>query len=115
MQEILNFYHISKKRYTSCIQGMTSEEKQKVEDILMKQKKLYEPGVFGVIFHWGLYSVPAFDDVASAKRRKIKNGSEWYQNRLYKTFRESNADKATKTYHETHYDDKLYSDFSLKL
>ena len=37
--------------------------------------------MFGLIFHWGLYSVPAFDCVLSAKRRRTQNGSEWYLRR----------------------------------
>ncbi len=37
---------------------------------------------FSIIFHWGLYSVPAFDDVISAEKRKIQNGAEWYLKRL---------------------------------
>lgn len=36
----------------------------------------------GVFVHWGLYSVPAFDSVASAQTRRIQNGSEWYAKRL---------------------------------
>src|SRR5690348_10575860 len=39
-------------------------------------------GNFGVMIHWGLYSVPAFDSVVSARRRHIQNGSEWYAKRL---------------------------------
>src|SRR5688572_13045483 len=35
-------------------------------------------GQVGVIVHWGWYSVPAYDSVASAKRRSTQNGSEWY-------------------------------------
>lgn len=35
-----------------------------------------------VIVHWGIYSVPAFDSVASGQLRTIQNGSEWYEKRL---------------------------------
>jgi alpha-L-fucosidase len=38
----------------------------------------------GVIFHWGLYSVPAFHQYP--KKPKIMNGSEWYLRRLKNPF-----------------------------
>jgi hypothetical protein len=38
--------------------------------------------VYGFIFHVGLYSFYAYDDISSARRRKLKNGSEWYLERL---------------------------------
>lgn len=37
---------------------------------------------FGLIFHWGIYSITAYDDPISAKRRRMQNGSEWYLKRL---------------------------------
>lgn len=36
----------------------------------------------GFIFHVGLYSFYGYDDIQSARRRKIQNGSEWYLERL---------------------------------
>lgn len=39
----------------------------------------------GVFLHWGLYSVPAFDCLSSARRRIRQNGSEWYYQRLFTT------------------------------
>lgn len=58
-------------------------------------------GHVGLIFHWGIYSVPAYDDVESAPRRKIQNGSEWYKKRLYETstFRPVSGAKETQEYH----------------
>jgi alpha-L-fucosidase len=66
---------------------------------------------FGIFIHWGLYSVPAYDDIECAKRRRIGNGSEWYLNRLNKTFRVGKSDTLTKEYHQKHYDDMSYSNF----
>lgn len=65
---------------------------------------------FGIIIHWGIYSVPGFDDRDSVSRRRIKNGSEWYAERLTRTFRETKADKLTKEFHEENYGDKSYRD-----
>lgn len=65
----------------------------------------------GIFIHWGLYSIPAYDDVESARKRKIGNGSEWYLNRLSKTFRETKADKLTKEYHIKYYNGAHYTDF----
>jgi len=61
----------------------------------------YRKSSFGIIIHLGLYSVPGFDLVECAKRRKIQNGSEWYLDRLTKTFRVGHADLATREYHST--------------
>lgn len=36
----------------------------------------------GFIFHIGLYSFFGYDDIESARRRKIQNGSEWIQARI---------------------------------
>jgi alpha-L-fucosidase len=63
-----------------------------------------------IIFHWGLYSVPAFDDVVSAERRKIQNGAEWYLKRLKGPASRRQNDE-TQFYHKTKYGDTLYSDF----
>lgn len=71
---------------------------------------------FGVMLHWGVYSVPAFDDVSSAQRRKIQNGSEWYLKRLtergdtnpYAT----SGWQETQRYHQKHYGSKKYQEFA---
>lgn len=70
----------------------------------------------GLIFHWGLYSVPGYDNVKSAIYRKIQNGSEWYQKRLEAvgtSFRPlSLGDKSTQTYHKINFGDvKTYQEF----
>jgi len=70
---------------------------------------------FGIIIHWGLYSVPAFDSVESAKRRKIQNGSEWYLKRLTATeFERSRLSgcEETRKYHLKTYKEAKYADFA---
>lgn len=68
----------------------------------------------GCIFHFGPYSYPAYDDIKSARRRKIQNGSEWYYKRLMdeNTYRPTSGAKETKTWHYEYYPDKTYDDFS---
>jgi alpha-L-fucosidase len=67
----------------------------------------------GLMFHIGLYSVPAFDEVISARTRTIMNGAEWYLKRLNEkgTFRPTSGFKATQEFHKTHYPGKTYFDF----
>lgn len=56
---------------------------------------------FGMIFHVGLYSFFGFDDVTSARRRKIGNGSEWYLERLQeRSFRPISGSDRTQAYHK---------------
>jgi alpha-L-fucosidase len=58
----------------------------------------------GFIFHIGLYSFYGFDDVTSARRRNVKNGSEWYLERLQeKSYRPVSGSERTKGYHLTKY------------
>lgn len=68
---------------------------------------------FGIIFHYGLYSVPAYDDPKSILNRNIQNGSEWYQKRLEEkgTYRPVSGWKETQKYHNINYKDKKYYDF----
>lgn len=70
--------------------------------------------MFGIIFHWGLYSIPAFDDTESAKRRFTQNGSEWYLKRLTETgdFRPISGWKETQDFHNKTYGNKKYEDFA---
>lgn len=64
------------------------------------------------IFHWGIYSVPAFDDPKSARRRKLQNGSEWYLKRLMNvSFRPPSGTKETIAYHEQQHPGKSYESF----
>lgn len=68
----------------------------------------------GIIFHWGPYSVPAFDDPASAARRKTQNGSEWYLKRLTTTpedYRPVSGWKETQSYHAEHFPELPYDEF----
>ena len=71
---------------------------------------------FGIIFHWGVYSVPAYDDPTSAARRKIQNGSEWYAKRLSETgaFRPVTGWKETQEHHKKLYGAASYEDFASK-
>lgn len=75
--------------------------------------KSLDKGDIGLIFHWGPYSIPAFDDVKSAKRRNIQNGSEWYKGRLIETnkFIPISGWQATQEYHNKHFPNKSYDDF----
>jgi alpha-L-fucosidase len=74
----------------------------------------------GLIIHYGPYSVPAFDSVASARRRKTKNGSEWYLKRLMDfksgaTYRPTAGYAETGKYHEEKYKDIEYHEFAKQL
>jgi alpha-L-fucosidase len=68
----------------------------------------------GIIFHWGLYSVPAYDDPKLIIKRKIQNGSEWYKKRLLEKgdFRPVSGWKETQKYHRENYNDQKYEDFA---
>ena len=69
---------------------------------------------FGIIFHWGLYSIPAYDVPKLIVKRKIQNGSEWYAKRLSETgkFRPVNGWKETQEYHKMNYPSLKYQDFA---
>jgi alpha-L-fucosidase len=68
----------------------------------------------GIIFHWGLYSVTGFDDIKSVRRRKMKNGSEWYYKRLYENsdYRPISGHNETKKYHAEQFNNRDYYDLS---
>lgn len=67
--------------------------------------------MLGIIFHWGLYSVPAFCPVR--EKQGLNNGSEWYLKRLMEkgTFRPIYGWKETQKYHQEKYGDKKYEEF----
>lgn len=67
----------------------------------------------GLIFHWGLYSVPAYDCIQSVYKRKMKNGSEWYLKRLMEsgTYRPISGWKETQEYHKNNYGNIDYYEF----
>jgi alpha-L-fucosidase len=69
--------------------------------------------MIGVIFHYGLYSVPAYDDMQSVARRRCKNGSEWFKARLEEEsqFRPVAGHLSTKKHHLVNYGEKKYNDF----
>lgn len=50
---------------------------------LIAQYLTYYDDAIGIIVHWGVYSVPAYDHVVLAEHRLIQNGSEWYAHRLH--------------------------------
>lgn len=55
----------------------------------------------GFIFHVGLYSFYGFDNITSARRRKIQNGSEWYLERLQeRSYNPVSGSDRTKAYHK---------------
>jgi alpha-L-fucosidase len=66
----------------------------------------------GAIVHYGLYSIYAYDDIESAKRRKISNGSEWYYLRLKSenSFRPISGYKKTIEYHDKYFNNCNYFD-----
>ena len=69
---------------------------------------------FGLIFHWGLYSVTAYDDPISARRRRMQNGSEWYLKRLLEKgdYRPISGWKETQDYHHREFQDLPYSELA---
>lgn len=72
--------------------------------------------MISVIFDWGVYAVPAFDDTKIASKRKIQNGSEWYLARLIEksTFRPVSGWKETQSYHNLKFKNNTYEDFANK-
>ena len=68
--------------------------------------------MIGIIFHWGLYSVPAFFPVR--EKHGLNNGSEWYLRRLQEkgTYRPISKWKETQQYHKDNYGDRSYENFA---
>lgn len=60
---------------------------------------------FGIIIHYGLYSYYGYDDINSAKKRRVQNGSEWYYGRLIddNNFRPISGQSFTKKYHKENF------------
>lgn len=67
---------------------------------------------FGIIIHYGLYSYYGYDDINSAKRRRVQNGSEWYYGRLIddNNFRPISGQSYTKKYHAENFNGIDYFD-----
>lgn len=64
---------------------------------------------FGVIIHWGIYSVPAFNPRRKNVKTSIYNGSEWYLARLLD--KRGMYRDHTINYHQKNYGTKDYYDF----
>jgi alpha-L-fucosidase len=80
-----------------------------VEGVLLEhymQHATHPP--IGFIFHFGIYSVPAF-----CSRKTDGNGSEWYYKRLIETstYRPITGSKETKVFHKKNYGTMEYSGF----
>lgn len=72
-------------------------------------------GQFGMIIHWGIYADPGYDDIKSARKRKLQNGSEWYYKRLTDTnsFRPTSGHQETKEWHKNNYNGRDYFTFTI--
>jgi alpha-L-fucosidase len=83
------------------------EKKRKVEKEGINERNV------GLIFNYGLHSVPAFDVVSVAKKRPWIKGSEWYAARLETQHQKMSAVQETKAYHQKVWQDKVseYDDF----
>jgi exodeoxyribonuclease-3 len=85
----------------------------------LKEEKERKPNKFlGIIYHFSIFSVPAFDDVKSAARRKVGNGAEWYKKRLTvkaDSYRPLAGFLSTQKYHQEHYGDMEYENFAKSL
>ncbi len=57
---------------------------------------------FGIIIHYGSCSYYEYDDINSAKKRRVQNGFKWYFGRLIDNndFRPISGHKSTKKYHK---------------
>ena len=108
----------STKETSEKSDGKKKSEEVRKDDKTDKNEKQEKSNDFipeiGIVFHWGLYSVPAFDKI-SYQRRNGGNGCEWYERRLLqdpKGYRPVSGFKETQEYHKTHYGDAKYSDFA---
>lgn len=98
---------ISPKKKSMSRKNMTSLKEQETQPQQKGSKMEY-----GIMIHYGLYSYYGYDDINSAKRRKAKNGSEWYYKRLFpdNDYKPTAGYTATQKYHETNYGDARYFD-----
>ena len=67
---------------------------------------------YSIIIHYGLYSYYAYDDISSAKKRTIQNGSEWYLGRLTDNnkYRPISGANLTKNHHNAVHNNIDYFD-----
>jgi alpha-L-fucosidase len=101
-----------RKRSNSPSPPRSPQKEEKTKDTKdTKDTKAKDPSV-GVIFHWGLYSVPAFD-IINPSRHHL-NGSEWYYKQLMEkgTYRPISGYKETQEYHRQHFGDQPYDNFA---
>lgn len=91
---------------------MENSERRETENRITNSLKNFDNYKFGIFIHWGVYSVPAFHLLSERKDKKIDNGSEWYLNRLNKTFRVTKSDTATKEFHSQNFPNLSYYDFA---
>jgi len=107
---LLLLYRLCKdsRKYPIIREGMSKYAKKFTSLIESKRAP------FGIILHWGVYSVPGYDDIKSAHRRRTQNGSEWYLRRLTEkgTYRPISGYKETQAYHRRNYPDMEYADFA---
>lgn len=69
----------------------------------------YSKTTFGIIIHWGIYSVPGYSPIGP--KRLEGNGSEWYMKRLLNPYHLDNNEE-TKKFHETYFNNYSYEQFS---
>ncbi len=112
LQYLLENYKMTSNR---LLKGYTAEEINVAlfSNLTLNDSKENTPEKIGVIFHWGIYSVPAYDSIKSARRRKTQNGSEWYKKRLLEKsdYRPISGYKETQQYHNEHFNGIQYDDF----
>jgi len=88
------------------------EENKKVHKVTPKLESKSESESspsYGFIFHFGIYSVYGYDDIKSLRRRKMKNGAEWYLERLQnREYRPTAGTKETMAYHAEHFNSQDY-------
>lgn len=82
-------------------------------DFIFKNILLVKMSDFGIIFHWGPYAIPGYDDIKSERRRRMNNGSEWYLKRLTEngSYRPLSGWKETQKFHHENYPNKTYDYF----
>lgn len=97
--------------------GKSLPKQEDEEDILQELPEEIEPANFkkieneiGIMLHFGLYSIPGFCDIELLRKKKNKNGSEWYYNKLLE-----DDDSKTKIFHKKYLEPKGISNyFNLK-
>jgi alpha-L-fucosidase len=112
MERLAHLYNVNLSVIEKCLEYVSSKHNIDKDNII--KYVLHYRLKIGIIFHWGIYSVPAYDDMKSVYRRKMKNGSEWYLKRLTETgtYRPISGYKETQRYHEETYGALTYNDLA---